>query len=440
MAKTSVERGKRVVILTDRVELLSQAGGTLSRVGLQPEMISAGTKYLHPSLCYVAMVETLNNRMKLASFRQALGHVDLLIIDECHKGNFLKLLPHFPDTYVVGVTATPISARKDSPLCDHYTDIVCPVSIADLIEGGFLCPAKTYVPKEALAPMKSRRGEYTDESQMKVFSKMYDGVVEQYEKIAGGTKALIFCVNQEHTQLTAQAFEQAGHRTAWLTSDSTADRAQLLEDFSAGRYDVLCNCGILTTGYDEPSIETIILNRKTKSLPLYMQMCGRGSRRFQEKRHFTIIDMGANFSEHGLWQQEMDWEDKFRNPKRPGAAEGVAPVKECPSCGYITHMSSRICPDCQYVWPAREAPELKRSEAFVEIPERLMNVGSRDQSRLPVADLLAVQEFRGYKPGWVVRVLVDRRDRAGLEEYARHKGYKPGWATHRLRNANPVPA
>ena len=76
---------------------------------------------------------------------------------------------------------------------------------------------------------------------------------------------------------------------------------------------ILCNVGVLTTGFDEPSIETIILNRATKSLSLYLQMVGRGSRLSENKEKFLVLDLGKNTTRHGAYTDYFDWQAYFQH-------------------------------------------------------------------------------------------------------------------------------
>ena len=442
MAKKAVDNGSRVMILTDRLELLTQAGGTLTKVGLQVEKIAAGKKYLAPSKAYVAMVETLFRRLNRVSFRQALGKIDLIIIDEAHKGSFAKVIEAFPDSHVIGFTATPISSKKKNPLNEVYEDIVVPVSIGDLINEGFLKPARTFGAKEEIGKLKVKQGEYTDASLMEHFGKKshYDGVVTQYQKLADGKKAICFCVNQEHTIKTAEAFNEAGISARFVVSDKKlcpdSMRERNKKDFSEGKFQVMVNCGILTTGYDEPSIECVIVDRKTKSLSLWLQMCGRGSRIYEGKEYFTIIDMGSNFLEHGLWQQDTDWAEIFHNPKRGSSAEGEAPTKKCPECNAAMHTAAKECEECGFTFPEPEA-KLQKASEFVEVTLDKWLAFKLDNpiNKMSVEELEFMQQVKGYKPGWLHRQLRSR-GKSALHEYAKLKGYKSGWVERQIQMAS----
>lgn len=437
MSHRAIEKGNRVLICTDRLELLTQAGGTLAKFGMHPTLISASQKHLATSQLYVAMAETLYRRINRVSFRRALGKIDLMIIDEAHKGFARKIIEAMPDTRVIGATATPLSSSKKLPLKGIYEEIVEPVKISDLIADGYLVHAKTFAAKEEVAKLKVKNGEYTDESQMEHFgrSQIYAGVIENYNQLSLGTKALCFNVNIDHGQKMCQAFRDSGITAQHLDGTTPKHtRERILKDFSAGAFQVLCNVGVLTTGFDEPSVQTIILNRKTKSLPLYLQMCGRGSRLFADKQHFTIIDMGSNFREHGLWQQDTDWKELFHNPPKPGQTSdsSESPTKDCPQCQYVMATGARKCVRCGYAFPDPE-PEYLQSSEFVEVTlDEWLNYDlTKKPEDMGVKELEFLQQAKGYKAGWLFRQLRQRGTDA-LKEYASLKGYKAGWVQHQL--------
>ena len=170
--------------------------------------------------------------------------------------------------------------------------------------------------------------------------KYIDTTLKAYQKHSLGRKTIIFNCNVEHSQAVNAAFIEAGFNSRHLDANSV-DRAETLEWFANTPDAILNNIGIATTGFDQPDIETVIVNKATASMPLWLQMCGRGARPHPIKLAFTIIDLGGNCLTHGSWAASRNWEDIFHNPKKPGA--GVAPVKECPKCAALLHTSKMVC-------------------------------------------------------------------------------------------------
>jgi superfamily II DNA or RNA helicase len=341
---------KRVLVLVHREELMIQARKTLYEWhGIIPELITADVKKCTDySQVYIAMVETANNRLKKDP--HFFPNIGMVIIDECHLGNFNKIYPHFERPLFIGFTATPISSRRDQPLKDFFEDIVCAIDIPDLIENGSLCQNETHrVVSIKRATLRMRNGEFDQQQMADMYStgKHVDNCVKGYEQFCRNKKTLIFNCNVEHSKLVTDALQLSGYNAKHIDATS-ADRAELLAWFKVTPNAVLCNIGILTVGFDEPTIECIIVNRATASLPLWLQMAGRGSRPSEGKDKFILLDMGDNAiaGGHHDWSTERDWRAIFLNPKPPSKGDGVAPVKECTGCGALIGASMKICPFC----------------------------------------------------------------------------------------------
>jgi len=362
ITKRYIDKGGKVLILVHRKELMVQTVRTLFHAyGISAQMIRAGMKFVPPSNVYVGMVES--------TIRRIPAHIGLVIIDEAHNLSFAKIHEHFPTQMIIGFTATPLTGNKRKPLKDYYEDIVCGIDIPDLITQGSLAQNITFAPKNTVdaAALKIKAGEYDDKFMGQEFSKgkHIQNTVEAYQKHAAGTKALIFNCNISHSDLVTQAFQQAGLNCRSL--DSTMDNRDEIVKWYINTPDaILCNVAILTTGFDAPDTETIIMNRATLSMPLWLQCCGRGSRPTSTKKTFTIIDMGSNAITHGDWCDSRDWTDIFRNPKQAGKP-GVAPVRNCPKCEAILPARSLMCQYCGHFFPPKEVEEAERMSEFVVV-------------------------------------------------------------------------
>ena len=314
-----LECGKKVLILTHRIELLGQTSRMLTDIGVENKIIDSKVKVLEEETehwCYVAMVETLNNRLNDEHI--AFDNLGLVVIDEAHYNSFRKLFKFFENQVLLGVTATPLSSNIKLPLKDNYQELIVGESILTLVDAGFLAKAKTYSYDVNLKSLKvGINGDYTVSSSERLYGNyfMQEKLLYAYEEKAKGTKTLIFN-NGIHTSLmVAQLFEEEGYEIRHLDNTHTEkERQEILTWFHEKPDAILTSVSILTTGFDEPSVETIILNRATKSLTLYHQMIGRGSRIFKEKKDFTVIDLGNNARRFGLWDSHVNWDDIFRAP------------------------------------------------------------------------------------------------------------------------------
>lgn len=352
---------RKVFILVHREELLKQARRTLYNwYDIAAAPIVAGNKFIPDVPVYVGMVETINNRIKKnPRFYKNMG---LVIVDECHIGNFKKLYDFFDESWIIGFSATPISSSKKDPLKNYFEDIVCGISIPELIEQGSLVPNHTInVFNINRNQLTIKNGEFDDVEMGHLFSgaKHIQNCVAAYQQHAKGLKTLIFNVNIEHSKKVNATFEAFGYNCRHLDSECTpAYRHETLEWFRNTPDAILNNVGILTTGFDEPSIQCIIPNKGTKSLPLWLQMCGRGSRPHPGKDQFLILDLGDNASELGDWCEPHDWNDLFFNPQKARASEdNEAPSKICISCDSIIPAAARTCKYCGAQNPVKEKPD-----------------------------------------------------------------------------------
>jgi superfamily II DNA or RNA helicase len=414
IAARAAAKGKRVAILTHRRELLSQAGRLNS--------------------CDVLMVETLNNAIKRGL---DLSQYDLLVVDEAHIGNFRKVLEGF-EGFVIGATATPVS---NPPLKDSYSAIVCPVGIEQLIADKWLATPHTYAMHPVdTSKLQTARGEYTEQSLDDAFNKpkVYEGVVQEFVKKWAQSKAIVFCVNISATINTALEFKkQLGEGRVYAVHSklSAYERADLIQDFITSKYGILVNCGIATTGFDCPDIEVVVINRATKSVALWLQMVGRASRRTETKKAFTILDFGENVTRLGFWQEPRDWANLFEHPKKKG--EGVAPVKDCPACGFVAYASARVCANCGTEFAPNPKTE---AEVLAELKEMQyqQNRGKLEGRKIydiaqNPADLFELQRVKKYKQAFIERVLYFA-NYSELQRFWRSKGYTDGYRWRKERD------
>lgn len=312
---------KRVLLLTHRIELLKQTAGALEEAGVHCMMIVSEVGEIEDQdnyQCFLAMVETLNNRLK--DDTEYLSDIDLVIVDEAHYNSFRKIFHYFKEATILGVTATPLSSNINLPLRDNYQKLIIGDSIRELIAKGYLSDATTYTHDVQLGGLKiGIDGDYTVSSLDRIYlgDDMQDKLVRAYEDKALNTKTLIFNSSIATSKSVAELFLKGGYEVRHLDSTNGKDeRRETLRWFRETPNAIITSVGILTTGFDEPTVETIILNRATRSLTLYHQMMGRGSRRLPNKDKFTVIDLGNNARRLGLWQDYIDWQDVFHNPGR----------------------------------------------------------------------------------------------------------------------------
>jgi superfamily II DNA or RNA helicase len=322
IAKRFIEfRNEKVLILTHRIELSIQTSKQLAAIGVANKVINSDVKQIPDQTefhCFIAMVETLNNR--LTEDDNFIKGVGLVIVDEAHYNSFRKIFQYYTTSNILGFTATPLSSNRNLPLNDNYNKLLVGESISSLIDNGYLADAETLTYDVNLHGLKiGSNGDFTVNSSDLLYGNyfMQEKLLFAYEEVAVGDKTLIFNSGIDTSLRVAETFKKRGYEIRHLDSTfSDKDRKDVLSWFKHTPDAILTSVGILTTGFDEPTVKTIILNRATRSLTLYHQMIGRGSRRLPNKDKFKLIDLGNNVRRFGLWQDYLNWQDAFRFPDR----------------------------------------------------------------------------------------------------------------------------
>ena len=412
------ERGRRVLIIVHRRELVRQAAEKLALARVPHGIIAAGFAPSPKKTVQVGSVQTL--RRRLAS----LGRFDLAVLDECHHARaetWRVVIEALPQARLLGVTATP--ARLDGKglgveAGGLFDEIVAGPPVAELIAGGYLSPVRAFVPTAPLNMIgaRTRGGDWTAEDLAGIVDRpsITGDAVEHYRRRADHLPAIGFCVTVAHAEHVAEAFRAAGYRAACAHGSlGTAHRDSLIGGLSTGSIEVLTSCDLISEGLDVPSVGAVILLRPTKSLGLHLQQLGRGMRPAPGKPVLVVNDHVGNVLRHGLPEQERRW--SLAGVEKRHAGE-LALVRVCPECGAATAIRARYCENCDFEFPrsGRREPDEIAGELGELTPEKL-------------ADLAAMSRRR---------MLKSRLTETELRVFAQLHGYRRGWVWHRLREQN----
>jgi superfamily II DNA or RNA helicase len=288
-----------MLVLAHRAELLEQARNKImaSNPTLTVEIEQADRKAGHVDVV-VASVATLGRSGTPRIEGYPNDYFKSIVIDEAHHAaapSYRRVVDYFNPPFLLGVTATP--QRSDSVrLIDVFDEIVYYKSIQDLIEDGWLSPLIGYRVKTNvdISDVEIRNGEYAqDQLEEKVDTPERNAfVVATYRNLAMDTKTIIFASGVRHAENLALSFRKASVECEVIVGTTPhEERQRILQDFSTNKLKVIVNVGVLTEGFDEPSLQTIILAKPTRSTLLYTQIVGRGTRLFEGKEHCTIIDI-----------------------------------------------------------------------------------------------------------------------------------------------------
>ena len=408
------------------VELLKQSNGALDLFGIKPTLIEASKTRLDVSgNCFIAMAQTFSRRKDATEYTDLLNRMDLVIIDEAHKQTFNPLLPYInPKAVVIGATATPLRRGNQECLSKFYEVLHVPVQVQELIDQGFLANPVTYGANQDLSGIRMKGNDYDTEQMATVYSKrrVFDGVVQNYGRHCRGKKAIVFASNIASSKEVCAALQIAGHNARHVDGTmGKQERADVLAWFKHTPDAILCNCDLMTTGFDEPTIEVVILYRATASLPLFMQMVGRGSRVTPTKKEFTILDFGNNVQTHDFWENRHQWSLKKKRKKK---SDGVGGAKNCKGCEAIIPVGAMKCKHCGYEYQRKPQEQGEMVDLHLMTKAQGMQLATTS-SMYQKAQLAKAKVISPY---WVLHNQC--KSKAEALEFIRFMGWKPGWAFH----------
>lgn len=290
-----VRRGYRVLIMAHRGELLDQAADKIFKAtGLRSSVEKAERSCLGEWFrVVVGSVQTLMHERRLKQFPE--DYFDVIIVDEAHhcvSPSYQTVLQYFGGSKVLGVTATPDRADMKN-LGSYFESLAYEYTMPEAIRSGYLVPIKALtVPlKIDISMVGISAGDFKVGDIGTALDPYLYQIADEMEKYCMDRKTIVFLPLIATSQKFMAILNEHGFVAAEVNGNSE-DRAQILQDFEDGKYNVLCNSMLLTEGYDCPAVDCIIVLRPTKSRPLYAQMVGRGTRLSPEtgKDHLLLID------------------------------------------------------------------------------------------------------------------------------------------------------
>ena len=298
-----VRQGNRVLILAHRGELLDQAADKLMKTtGLGCALEKAENTCLGSWFrVVVGSVQTLMRQKRLDQFPE--DFFDTIIIDEAHhciSDSYQKVLQHFPDAQILGVTATPDRGDMQN-LGQFFESLAYEYTLPKAIKEGYLTPIKalTIPLKIDMSSVSVQAGDFKVGDIGTALDPYLEGIAEEMEKYCSDKKTVVFLPLVKTSQKFRDLLNEHGFQAAEVNGNSQ-DRAEILADFEAGKYNVLCNSMLLTEGWDCPSVDCIVVLRPTKVRSLYCQMVGRGTRLFPGKDHLLLLDFLWHTERHEL--------------------------------------------------------------------------------------------------------------------------------------------
>ena len=429
----AVQRKQRALFLAHRRELINQASRKLHAAGVDAGIILPGYPMRLAEPVQVASIASLRARA-ISSSSIDMPIADIVVVDEAHHARartYRRILQEYPEAVVVGMTATP--CRGDGRGLGNIFEVLveCP-DVDELTEAGWLVRAEIYAPTTPdLAGIRIRQGDY-DEGQLAERMdrpQLVGDIIAHWFRLNPGRRStIVYGTSVAHSVHLRDEFRRSGVLAEHIDgSTPTEERDSILARLARGEVEAVCNCMVLTEGFDAPDVGCLVLARPTKSLGLFRQMIGRGLRSAPGKTDCIILDHAGVVFTHGLpddpitWTLHEDRKAENRAQAARGAKGGPPKLTDCPEC-HAVRFEGRPCTVCGW----RPTPK----PAFVNVIDGDLGRVERDRSV-------------------TVSALDRRRFYAQLLYIAGERGYQRGWAGHKFREkfgawpswrfADPIP-
>ncbi len=298
-----VRMGERVLVLAHRGELLDQASDKLEKsTGLKTAVEKAEKTSLGSFFrVVVGSIQSMQREKRLSQFPP--NYFDTIIIDEAHhciSDGYQRVLSHFEDSNVLGVTATPDRGDMRN-LGTYFESLAYEYTLPAAIKEGFLTPIKalTIPLKLDLTAVKQQAGDFSSRDLGTALDPYLYQIADEMVKHCANRKTVVFLPLVKTSKKFRDILNERGFRAGEVNGDSK-DRVEVLEDFENDKYNVLCNSMLLTEGWDCPSVDCIVVLRPTKVRSLYSQMVGRGTRLHEGKEELLLLDFLWHTERHEL--------------------------------------------------------------------------------------------------------------------------------------------
>lgn len=435
-----------VLFVAHRDELLTQARDRLAGFDITAGIIKSGRdKDARPlAFVQVAGIQTLHARAVRAKSME-LPSADIVFVDEAHHiraRTYQTIIDAYPNASVIGLTATP--CRGDGRGLGNVFEamIECP-QISQLIELGFLVKPKIYAP-----PSPDLKGVEVAATGDYVINQLSDrmntdplvgDIVEHWLKHSQRRRTVLFAVDVAHSAHIVEELRKSEIKAEHLdASTPAADRQAILARLSSGETEVVCNCMILTEGFDLPDIGCIVLARPTRSLGLFRQMIGRGLRPAEGKSDVIILDHSGGVHRHGRPDDPIEWTletdrraaNKVHEARKAATPKNSDPFCECPACQHI-RQRGMACDNCG--WQPKP-----RGRDIEVIDGDLVELGKRASLESEAERKIFYAELRGFQQ------TARRKDGSpyargwAANQYRSRLGSFPPWSWNDLPTATPT--
>jgi superfamily II DNA or RNA helicase len=354
----AVRKGNRVLFLAHRRELVTQCCEKLRVNDVQHGIIMRGHPRAMLSTVQVASKDTLYARA-IKRDRMELPEAELLVFDEAHRSlakTWTEVAAAYPNAVLLGLTATP--ARSDGRgLGENFERMVVAAQYRELIQEGSLVPTRVFAPDlPDLTGVKIQGGDYARGQLEERMNKknLVGSIMEHWRRLAHERQTIVFASGVGHSTTICETLQRAGINAEHVDgSMDTSERDWLIGKFKRGEIQVMCNCMVLTEGFDYPECSCAVLACPTRSIVKYRQMAGRIQRPADGKEDAIIIDHAGCVHEMGFPDEDVPWRlEPSHNVNKAKRKERESKPIICQKC-YCEYEGQRFCPACGEPAPKR---------------------------------------------------------------------------------------
>lgn len=422
-------RGGITLILTERKNVYKQNLEEAMAIGINADT----PKYIpiNAGEFYVAMTQTLEGRPLIYKQFNDLYNKSInfqIIIDECHSGRYSNLLNKLTHGRRLGFTATP-DFRQAKHLPVFYNDCVTTHPVQWFIDNNILCDYQHIQRKSGKATdkLEKKNGEFTAASQRKFF-----GTEEHYQELftdlnsASFNKCMLFTASIEHAEEVYVRMLSEGYACSINHSKRTDSEYQVAMFKDLNKSNIIITVGSMTTGFDYPEVDCIVLYRATTSLVIYLQMLFRADRK-KEGMFFRCWDYGSNFDRHKSYFYDHPWSKMWNAKIKKSKTDNITPMILCPKCESMIFIAARVCKWCGYQIPP--PPPSKEMGISEDVTNRLAPLQGKKLSELDPKELALFANLKDKKSlaARVARALEENQE-GYLKDYGKAMGYKQNWA------------
>lgn len=379
----SQQRGKTILFLVHRQELLKQTIDTFSRFNIPMDSI------------VIDMVGKVSNN--LDNYPQP----DLIVFDEAHFSmarTWKKIIERFPDVYICGLTATP--CRLDGkPLGEIYETLIEGITANELIHKGYLSQYRYYAPVLVdLSKLDKKGSDYNMDKATEMLCEraIFGDVIKHYKNYADGLQTICYCTSIKHSEEMAQAFCDGGISAKHFDGNTPkSERQQIIEDFRKKKIQILCNVDLISVGFDCPDCHCCILLRPTMSTALYIQQACRALRPAENKTAI-ILDCVNNYERFGLPTDDRQWSlDTKIKQKSKYDEDGMLKIRTCGYCFGTYEGHFKNCPYCgtERKLTSREIKNIEEAE-LKEIKQNQEKYISDKIKNIRITDCNSLKEMQ----------------------------------------------